>query len=371
MLDLDRLISPISDGTPAGEDLRLSLSDVTLQTISDARTEILVEDDPGGEGRSANWALSLRMCEESLTGETKDLEIAAWLTEALTHNEGFEGLQAGLQLVEVLARKFWQEIHPGIDEDDGEISLPIRARPLTWIGTSKDFLRAVSGSPIIESADGKVLSWLDYKNTELVDQRAGQTDQTAYNELIESGYISGDDWTSRINALDLGTLRQKLASVRDCETALMDLRTACDELFKEDEPNFVSLAELLLEIREYLEVRAPVADRAETGVLNGTAHSEEGQTAAAVPGDAAGPIAGRADALLRLTEIADYFRRTEPHSPISHLIQRTIRWGHMSLPDLLREIVKDDDVLTKIWDTLGLSGGSDDDNRANYDDDDG
>jgi type VI secretion system protein ImpA len=362
-LDIDRIVSPISDDAPAGEDLRLRPSDVALKTISEARTEIPVEDDPGGEGRSANWELSLRSCQEVLCSETKDLEIAAWLTEALTRNDGFQGLHSGLQIVGTLTQKFWQHIHPGVDEDDGEITLPIRARPLTWIGTSKDFLRAVSGCPIVMSADGKVLSWFDYKNSELVDQRAGHSDQTAFNELIESGYISGDDWTSRINSMDPGALQQTLGNVRDCESALADLRAKCAELFEEDEPNFVGLAELLLEIREYLEARALGGDVSEpgTGAATGATSVESGQPALAGSGAAVGPIASRDEALRRLTEVADYFRRTEPHSPISHLVQRTIRWGNMPLPDLLKEIVKDGDVLTRIWDTLGISGGLGDD----------
>jgi type VI secretion system protein ImpA len=333
-----------------------------MKTIIEARTEIPVEDDPGGEGRSANWELSFRSCQEALASETKDLEIAAWLTEALARSDGFSGLHSGLQIIATLTQNFWQHIHPGVDEDDGEITLPIRARPLTWLGTSRDFLRAVSSCPIVKSADGKVLSWFEYKNSELVDSRASHSDQTAFNELIESGYISGGDWTSRINGADPGALQQTLGNVRDCETALARLRTKCDELFEEDEPNFVGLAELLLEIREYLEVRVSGGSisESETGAAVGTMPVESGQPVSAGSGAVAGPIVSRDDALRRLTEVADYFRRTEPHSPISHLIQRTIRWGNMPLPDLLKEIVKDDDVLARIWDTLGISGGTGD-----------
>ncbi len=362
MLDIDRLVSPICDDAPAGEDLRLRLSDVTLQTIREARTEVPVEEDPGGEGRSANWELVIRTCEDALSSETKDLEVAAWLAEALARNEGFSGLLAGLQLVRRLVQDFWQTIHPGIDEDDGEIILPIRARPLTWMGTSRDFLRAVSGCPIVGSADGRVLTWFDYKNTELVDERQALSDQSAYNDLVESGYISGDDWLSRINAASPDALQQTLASLCDCAQALDELRSTCSGLFEEDEPNFVNLAELLLDIREYLEPRAGSGGDVETAA---TAEAGEttGQPAAAGPGAAAGPIAGRDDALRRLTEVAEYFRMTEPHSPISHLIQRTVRWGHMPLPDLLQEIVKDDDVLSRIWDTLGIQRETDNDDE--------
>ncbi|MCH7868696.1 MAG: type VI secretion system protein TssA [Myxococcales bacterium] len=366
-LDVERLVSPIRDDSPAGDDLRLKSADITLQTINDARTEIPVEDDPGGVGRSADWVLSFRTCEEALASKTKDLEIAAWLTEALTRIDGFSGLHAGLQLATKLARTFWQHIHPGIDEDDGEITLSIRARPLTWMGASKDFLRAVSSCPIVDSADGRMLSWFDYKNSELVDRRARQSDQTAYNELLEIGYISGDDWIACINSTDLGALRQTVANVRDCEAALDELRTECNELFKEDEPNFVGLAELLLDVREYLEARIPAPGEAESEGMS-TAEGGEGQQVPAGPGASSGPVASREDALRRLTEVSDYFRRSEPHSPIAYLIQRTIRWGQMPLPELLKEIVKDDNVLSRIWDTLGIQGGAGEVKNNDHDD---
>lgn len=375
MLDLDRLASPISDDAPAGDDLRMRSSDVALQTISEARTELLVEEDPGGEGRAADYRAAFRASEEALANDTKDLEIAGYLTEALAYTEGFAGVAAGLELVERLVRDFWTHVHPGVDEDDGEIVLPIRARPLTWLGSSRDFLRAVGNCTIVSSADGRALNWLDYKNSELVDEKKTMADQTAYTEMIEQGYLNGEDWSSRINSADGSALGQTLEHVRACEAALQSLRATCDELFEEDEPNFVELGELFFDIREYLEERAtPVAGDAggDPGAMAaGASVAAPGAApAAAGPGATAGPIQGRDDALRRLTEVADYFKRTEPHSPISHLISRTVRWGHMPLPELLQEIVKDDDVLDRIWDTLGIKGGGSGGSSDSDDEDD-
>ena len=53
-----------------------------------------------------------------------------------------------------------------------------------------------------------------------------------------------------------------------------------------------------------------------------------------------------------LAELAAFFRRTEPHSPISHHIEQAIRWGNMTLPELLTELIVDDksrqEVLTRV-----------------------
>ena len=52
--------------------------------------------------------------------------------------------------------------------------------------------------------------------------------------------------------------------------------------------------------------------------------------------------------------MATFFRQTEPHSPISYLVQRAVRWGNMPLEELLKEVVKHSDALDRIWDTLGI-----------------
>jgi len=49
-------------------------------------------------------------------------------------------------------------------------------------------------------------------------------------------------------------------------------------------------------------------------------------------------LASRDQAFQELRRIAEYFKATEPHSPISFLLERAIRWGYMSLPELLQEM---------------------------------
>ena len=42
-----------------------------------------------------------------------------------------------------------------------------------------------------------------------------------------------------------------------------------------------------------------------------------------------------------LQEIAEYFRRTEPHSPIPYSLEQAVRWGRTPLPELLEELIPD------------------------------
>ena len=61
-----------------------------------------------------------------------------------------------------------------------------------------------------------------------------------------------------------------------------------------------------------------------------------------------------------LSQVAEFFRKTEPHSPVSYLVQRAVKWGQMPLDVWLQDVIKDGGVLDGLRETLGLntpSGG--------------
>jgi len=65
--------------------------------------------------------------------------------------------------------------------------------------------------------------------------------------------------------------------------------------------------------------------------------------------------AGREQALRTLAEVGRYFRTAEPHSPVSLMIDRTIKWARMPFQDVLKELVEDDTALRNIDKLLGIS----------------
>ena len=67
-----------------------------------------------------------------------------------------------------------------------------------------------------------------------------------------------------------------------------------------------------------------------------------------------GPIAHRAQALQQLQQVADFFHRTEPHSPVSYLANRAVQWGNMPLHEWLRTVIKDGGTLAQVEELLGM-----------------
>ncbi|MGL5094640.1 MAG: type VI secretion system protein TssA, partial [Planctomycetia bacterium] len=74
----------------------------------------------------------------------------------------------------------------------------------------------------------------------------------------------------------------------------------------------------------------------------------------ATGGGGGGALRSREDALRALQQIADYMRRTEPHSPVSYAVDQAVRWGRMPLPELLQELVDDDGSRKQMFRLVGI-----------------
>jgi type VI secretion system protein ImpA len=90
-----------------------------------------------------------------------------------------------------------------------------------------------------------------------------------------------------------------------------------------------------------------------------TAEEAGGDTAGGAAGGSGGgvhkgPIQTREDAFRLLESVSDYFRRTEPHSPLSYSLEQCVRWGRMPLPDLLAELVPDEMTRAQLFKLTGI-----------------
>ncbi len=49
-----------------------------------------------------------------------------------------------------------------------------------------------------------------------------------------------------------------------------------------------------------------------------------------------------------------FFRKTEPHSPMSYAIEQVIRWSDLSLPELLQELIQDGEARNGFFKLSGI-----------------
>ncbi len=365
MLDLEALLAPISDDAPTGPDLREAPDDVTLSEIAELRREVDPRVDPDG-ARAANWRAVRSACEEALTQRSKDLQIAGWLAESLARTEGYAGLAAGLRVLSELLERHWDDVNPRGEVDaDGNASYAGRAGSLNWLSAARGMLPSVRAIGILSGQSGdraEWLSWESFLEAQRVDEAAA-SNKARHDEMVAAGAITMKRWRQAGRATPPERLADGYQALLAAQAELRALTELCEKRFpSEDAPSFLELSGLLAEIAEWLAPKLPAsagapAEAAEAAAADALeSSSAEGERAVRTSqGRGTGPIATREEAFARLREVADYFRGAEPHSPIALLVERAVRWGNLSFPQLLQEMVKSDDNLAPIWDVLGIS----------------
>ena len=84
--------------------------------------------------------------------------------------------------------------------------------------------------------------------------------------------------------------------------------------------------------------------------------SPDGEKASpeAPPAQGNGAIGSREDALGRILDVAEYFRRTEPQSIVPYALEQVVHWGKLSLPDLLSELIADEAPRKNVFKQVGI-----------------
>jgi type VI secretion system protein ImpA len=134
LLDFAALTAPLDGETPAGQPVPFDLR----RRFEEARKEVDPDqfgpDDPMRPEvrKEADWPGIVDLAQETLAGTSKDLMVAARLTEALVQTAGFAGLRAGLRLLRLLIADCWDRLFPDIEDGD----LEVRATPFNWLDDS-------------------------------------------------------------------------------------------------------------------------------------------------------------------------------------------------------------------------------------------
>ena len=71
-------------------------------------------------------------------------------------------------------------------------------------------------------------------------------------------------------------------------------------------------------------------------------------------------VNSREDAFKMLIKASEFFRKTEPHSPVSYMLQQTVEFGRMDLPQLLQTLIGDEDVLQGLFESVSACRCKDD-----------
>jgi len=343
-VDLESLLSPIPGENPGGESVRYA---GPYDAIEEARRadDDLTQGDWQRDTKASDWRRVLELGSDVLAKRSKDIQIAAWMAEALIHLHGFAGLRDGCRLVRELSERFWDHLYPEIEEGD----LEARAGPIEWM--NQRLPEALRFVPVARSSRGDQYGWWHWQESRTVEN-LGRTNPEARSTALAEGKISGEDFDKAVAALPRAHYEKLFLDVGQASDELQALVQEIDGRFGRNAPSLVALKQAAEDCRGLVET---IVKRKRELEPDATPASEEaGQAPSEASGAGARALRDRAAALQQLAEVAAFFRRTEPHSPVSYLVQRAVRWGHMPLETWLRDVIKDETVLASLRDTLGL-----------------
>jgi type VI secretion system protein ImpA len=332
------ILNPIAGERPGGQDLRYN---PVYDKIKEARREEeeLAQGAWQRERKVADHATAIKLAQEVLATQTKDLQLAAWLTDSLLRTRGFAGLREGLGLCHALIERFWDTLYPELEDGDAEF----RAGPMEWIGGKLDVV--VKSVPLCQDGYG----FIPYKESRLIlyDDQAKTKEQKAAREAaLKDKKLAPELFDKSFTETPKAFYAESEKNLDGCLQAIDGLDDLCRDKFGDSAPTFSRLKAALEEVRRAVhgmlqkkrEIEPDPVEEAPPAPEETAAETAAGEEAvAAAPAGldlnvamrASAEPADRAAAIAAVASAAAFLRKREPTSPAPYLMLRGLRWGEL------------------------------------------
>lgn len=367
--DLEVFLKGISQEEPVGPFLRY---DPLYDEVRLARQE----DDPRlsmgiwkTDLKRADWGLVEALCVEALTAKSKDLQLAAWLTEAWTSLDGIEGYIRGIQLLAGLSETFWKIIHPQPQEDE---DMESRQMIFEWMDTalsSRLMLIPLTQSKYDQTAFGLGFfksaqhSDASQKRTEKANTPSSKNDPSKTIGTVEEFQRSLDHTPDSYLSKQQQNFAQASQSTQTLKNTLASLWGAASPSFSRILGTLKEMERILTTTLQTRTPPSPVPEPAPEMVK--TMASPSPETPVAIPSAAPSlleettsgklGLKTRDDAYRHLEIVATFLEQNDPHSLAPQLIRQLIRWEHQNILDILGEIAQSPQEYDMLMKILGFS----------------
>ncbi|MDH1706636.1 type VI secretion system protein TssA [Acinetobacter johnsonii] len=365
-LEIEPLLSPISSDQPCGQDLSFSNEFHAIKIAKTQDDPLLDQGDWVAEPKQADWHFVEQKSIELLTGKSKDLRLLGWLLEAWSNLYGFEGTAKALELMHRTLNEYWTQLHPEIEEEDLDQRLGLLQGSINHlIPLIKQV--AIVNVPSFSLSDYEAL--LRQKN-HLLKQVESYTEDANSSQILEqfeqslfntsksfqyqnyqhfSAILA--EWSILKSVLDtlMGLDAPSFAAI---DTQLENIHTSLKKLYKTDVFTQPVMATQTSESSAAATITTQAlsfTQRKEQEIDMNTVHPSKGFQV-----QPQNHLANREQAMRVLQEISDYFQANEPHSPVSYMLQKTIKWSQMPLHEWLNQVIKNENPLHNVQELLGV-----------------
>lgn len=350
ILDFEALLRPIPGEKPAGESVRY---EGVYDSIQESRREddVLPMGDWQRDVKVADWNAVVELATDALCEKSKDLQLAAWLAEALLRKHGVVGLRDGIRLLRELHEIYWDGLFPEVEDGD----LEFRAGVLQWLNEKlPPFIRQI----VITRSDS-LFTWHQWEESRQIDN-LGRQNPDAMQAAIAEGKITGERFDKAVDATPRQFYEDLFDALGQIKHEVEALEKVVDEKFGRNAPSLIAVRKAVIDCQSLIAgiVRKKREQDPAYKPEDGQALGENVGVTESVASEIgwAGEPKSRDEAFQRLHVIATYLRRVEPQHPVSYLLERAVRWSKMPLEQWLGEVIHNQDVLGQLRETLGMKG---------------
>jgi type VI secretion system protein ImpA len=335
LLDIDSLLAPIPGDDPAGPSVPYEVDHELKEARKEDNPEDFAPNDPmrPAEFKKADWKGLASLAEQTLREKSKDLMVAARLTEALVKLHGFAGLRDGLRLLRALVDQCWDRMRPVIEDGD----LEVRATPFFWLDDpdkGSRFPTTIRRVPFLSGPEGQ-FGWLEWRQSQ-----------------DGKGAVTREAFEQAVATTSAESVAEAAEALKESRQELMLLGQSLGTRMGPAAPGLTGMQRVVEECHQLLQ---EVVKR--KGPPQGTEpEGESPKKDGAVPRTAGAP-ATRAEAYRQLAQAADLLQQLEPHSPIPYLVRRAVELGALPFPQLIKALIRDANVLGELNRELGIKAG--------------
>lgn len=340
---VDAWLEPVGDPV-SGEDLEYDNEFLELSKAAEGKPETqFAAAEPPDWGQVSDLS-------ESLFERTRDIRVAMMWGRAQLHRTGLSSLPETLRLVRELLERYWDDVHPKPDPDDGDPYS--RLNVLAQLEDSASVLADVRQSIVFRNRSVGQLTVRDIEVAlERIPPREDENPMAVSTiEQMLTDAIAEDD---SLQALP-GRLTEELDSLLNLlqERVGYGRAPSCDDL-----------KDMCSAVRRVI----PAADGASSdddlasllGDLDGGDDSSSGSDSPRRRSSGGGlgdSIDTRADAVRAIELVCEYLERTEPTSPAQLLLRRAQRLIDKNFLELVKELAPE--ALAEVAKIMGVDPNS-------------
>ncbi|BCH33423.1 type VI secretion protein [Mesorhizobium sp. L-8-10] len=355
MIDIPLWLNPLDGENPSGESLRNDPRFHELERLAEPQLTVVRDDRNNPTSQvtvPADWSAVLNKAEE-LRVQGRDLRLLVLVTRALANMDGLSGLADGLTLIARTFDEHWETMHPELRS-----GVPPQDAALRRINALLELQNDQAGL----LCDLKQTAFFAPRGIGPISghdlQQGLLDDQTVLNEAASG--LNGTEKAALLSAHEQLVKRVRAgcaAHADQAEAEMADLiaggRRAIAALDAVDAALGAKLGNgkaAVPGLRRFLERMLSTLER---GIANRAPPPADAVPAASSPGNGQGDawhvppggtvalssrLSSREDVIRCLDLVIAFYDRTEPSSPIPHLVRRIRRMVPMDFIELMEDL---------------------------------